>query len=306
MSKTKIGAGVMETTEAAQPDPETLAGLSGEGTTAVVRHEARMDGTMACGGGGTGISIKPSFLQIAYGVGKMAQKGFTNSALVLDGEFEIARMNQNVTVVIAGARKYWKQWMGNEDYAAKKRAREYDTLADAVRAGEVTEWGPRGSNAPKPTVSEALDLTLLVKRPDGCQCPAFVLRLGDDWYAPARFTADKALYGDINRMVSNAMLIDAGERRVAPGQGRLDGYFMTLSTYIVVDQAQNKTRTHVALNFLLDANKAKVPVPAGVKSDLASLTEQLREAGAQPVAADDEGIIPAANAIPPVATDIQM
>jgi hypothetical protein len=141
-------------------------------------------------------------------------------------------------------------------------------------------------------------MTLLVKRPEGCQCPTFVLKLGPDWYAPVRFTVDKALYKDVERMISNAMLIDAGERGVAPAQGRLDGYFMTLATYIVVDQVTSKTNTHLSLNFALGADRGKVPVPAKVKEDLASLTQQLADAAAQPVVADEE------SAVPPIAVQM--
>lgn len=291
MSKTKLGAGTIEREggDVAAPDQTELDQLNGSPT--AVAHRPVMDGSLACTGG-SGISIRPSYMQIAYGVGKLATKGFSNSALVLDGEHEIAKLNQPLTIIIAGARKYLKQWMGKDEYAAKSRAKEYDSEADAIKAGEIVEWGPRGSNAPKPTVSPALELTLLVKRPEGCQCPAFVLKLGADWYAPVRFTTDKALYKDVERMVSNAMLIDAGERGVKPAQGRLDGYFMTLATYITVDQATSKTYTHITLSFALGADKGKIKVPEQVKADLASLTQQLAEASAQPVAADEEAAVP--------------
>jgi hypothetical protein len=296
MSKTKLGAGTVEREDGtAAPDQAELDQLNG--TSTAVAHRPVMDGSLACTGG-LGISIRPSYMQIAYGVGKLAAKGFSNSALVLDGEHEIAKLNQPLTVIIAGARKYLKQWMDKDAFAAKARAKEYDSAADAVRAGEIVEWPPRGSGGAKPTVSPALDMTLLIKRPEGCQCPAFVLKLGPDWYAPVRFTVDKALYKDVERMVSNAMLIDAGERGVAPAQGRLDGYFMTLATYIVVDQATSKTYTHLSLGFALGADKGKVPVPGKVKEDLASLTQQLVDAAAQPVAADEE------SAIPPVAVQM--
>ena len=295
MSKTKLGAGTVEREDTAAPDQAELDQLNGPST--AVAHRPVMDGSLACVGG-SGISIRPSYMQIAYGVGKLAAKGFSNSALVLDGEHEIAKLNQPLTVIIAGARKYLKQWMDKEAFAAKMRAKEYDSAAEAVRAGEVVEWGPKGSNAPKPTVSPALDVTLLVKRPDGCQCPAFVLKLGPDWYAPVRFTVDKALYKDVERMVSRAMLIDAGERGVSPAQGRLDGYFMTLATYIVVDQTTSKTYTHISLGFALGADKGKIKVPDQVKGDLASLTQQLADAASQPVVADEE------SAIPPVAVQM--
>lgn len=296
MSKTKLGAGTLESdTPTAAPDQAELDNLNGN-TGREVAHRPVMDGSLACAGGGAGITIRPSYMSIAYGVGKLAAKGFSNSALVIDGEHEVSRAGQPLTVIIAGARKYFKQWMGKADFAAKVRAREYDSEADALKAGEVVSWGPKGSNAPKPTVSPAFDLTLLIKRPDGCQCPAFVLKLGDYWYAPVRFTADKALFKDIERMVSNAMLIDAGERGVPPARGRLDGYFMTLATYVQVDQTTSQTYTHIVLNFALGADKGKVKVPERVKTDLASLAQQLAEASVQPAASDED--------IPPVAVQM--
>lgn len=283
MSETKINPG-----QFAQPDQAALDNLNGTAAVATRPQQA-----MSASIGNGSLAIKPSYLDIAYSVSKWNENDkFGNGAFVLDHEDEIAKQTKPLTVIVAGMRTYWQTYPQND--IARADYKFYANEAEALRAGEITQYPPKGSNGRMPTVLEACDLNLYIQRPEGCTSTRFVMKLGDHWYAPARFGVNK-LWREIKQEITRAAFYEAGMRGVAPGEGRLDQYFMRLWTQ-TEKRADGKSLVHLRAAFVPGTNGPE-PVPGTVKDALAALAKQVEEAMKGAASSGDED-----GDVPPVAT----
>lgn len=292
MNVTKIGADGVQGAETAVPDTQALATLS---DTAVARPQG--SGLMADGGfsGCGGIDLKPAFLDIAYSVSPWNENDkFGNGSFVLDREDQIAKQGTPVVAIVLGARRYW------QTYPAKGMTRSdmkfWPDKAAAARDGMIVDMPQKGSGLPLPNAIEACDLSLLVKRPEGVTSTRFVMKLGDSWYAPAKFTANK-LWREINTNLFRVALFDASQHNVDPDQGRLDRYFVKFWTTSKKSPTGN-TIVNLNFGFDTDANGPKT-VPTEVIESLKRLAGLAKEASVGPA---DDVVDIGADSEPPVAT----
>lgn len=188
----------------AQPDPEVLAELD-EGSDAVESNAVALRPTMVVGEQ-TGYQedqvTRLPRLGVVYGVSDLIKKFPTVGALVLEREHLIAEPNTPIEVVILSTFGYLKEYISTEKRKEFLRAhpgeklipKRYADREAALQAGEIVDWPPYGSEGPKPTVSPAKDVQMLIKKPADLICGLFGLTLGGAEYAPAQLTVDKTAY----------------------------------------------------------------------------------------------------------------
>lgn len=240
MSKTKLGPGVHE---AAAPDTAALATLD-------------EDTSMGFPSGMTGdhrLKIDPSQMGITYGVGGLCEAGHPIGSLVLDKTDKILDKNQELICVVTKVHKYWKQREGiGGAYPVG-----YANKQEAQAAGEVTDWPPYGSDGPKPTVSEALTLSMLVRQPKGCVSSKFILVLDNEVYAPVTFFADKQIAKDAEPFLDRLQILDSQKRKVPLAEGKHSECFLTMKIY----SQKNRGGREVTRLQLANLAKDGLPVP---------------------------------------------
>lgn len=280
----KVGPGTLETLK---PDPKALAGLgetAGAPGTAVAPRQAQALGTL---GGCGNLTFKPSRMLVAYPQSQWnADSQFRQGALVLDKTDLVVDPKAPVRCVILGCTRYWKPYYQDGMPEARKKLRWPDEAA-AAAAGEITQFPPFGSDGAKPTAIEVGDFTLLIRRPDNCASTKFVLRLGGDWWALARFVVDKS-WSKTKYEIAGLLAYEAGMRDAPPTDGKLNVYYARLFTEPVKNQSSG--RTSVTIHFGFDAGAAGGPekIPDKLAADLDALTGSA--AGA--AVADDDDAIP--------------
>jgi len=248
----------------AEPDREALA-IMNQSSGAMTRH-GTSEATLA---------IPPSYMKIAQPVGGLADAGFPRGAVVLDKEAQIAAIKEPIVmVVLSGSdRVYWKQWAYTEGLLPQS----YGSIQEAAAAGETIAWPPRGVAGPGPTVAEAMDLTILVRKPDGCEDERFILKLDGQYYAPVYFTADKSLYKDMATTLARARMMDANERSVPATEGRTDGFFMQMNTYIVPSKTtQGRSNVRINLGYLIAGTGETDPVTKKERQAKVAVTDKFR------------------------------
>ena len=129
------------------------------------------------------------YLQIAYGVGGLAEK-FNPGDLVLDKEHLLVAKGHPLTMVILHAHYYWKEWVTPEMRVIEVQGRTFATEAEVKAAGGTTEWTPES----KPTFSKAAALSILIRKPEGIACSYFVIDIAGSKWAPAKWIVDKTAY----------------------------------------------------------------------------------------------------------------
>lgn len=290
MSKTTIGSGTIASTAVATVDSQSLAGLDDEAPAA--RHNTKLDGALTLAGGNTG--IRPAYLNIAYEVCKWFDpKKFGNNAFVLNREYEIMKQGEPMTAIIVNATEFWREWAGKDFQKINGRfPKDYPTEAAALADGQKTQGYGKDR-----TVAPAYDLALLVKQPDGCECPLFTIKLGDAWYALATLRAEKMLAQDVGPFLKSLAMIDYKE---GTKTGKLSTWFTTFTT---VRKVKGDSKwTSIACNRVYDpATKSFAKVSDEAHADFDQLRALFAGAWSAP-AVSDEDAIPAAGDIPPVAT----
>ena len=139
--------------------------------------------------------IRPPYLQMVYGpgIGKLSND-FDARDLVLQGKYCVAKKGDKLTAIFLNAKQYVKEYLSKEDFNEGKVAATFPNLAAAAAAGMQTSWGPRGSDM-KPNVSSAMDVTLLIRKPEKNDCPLFSINIGDGFeYAICLLSLDKGAY----------------------------------------------------------------------------------------------------------------
>jgi hypothetical protein len=145
--------------------------------------------------------VRPPYLTVTHGVGEAAEH-FNPGDLVLAKENLVCPKGKTIDVIILNQVQYAKQRVSNDDWSAGIRPQTFfgepgsrrqleEAFEKARAAGFSTAWvGNAG-----PDVSPALDLTLLLRKPDDLVCGLFGIDIGDgNEYAICKFTADKGAY----------------------------------------------------------------------------------------------------------------
>ncbi len=173
-------------------DSNAAALMEQETTAMAVRDEAPLQ-VGAVNLDDTGVSaIQLPRLQIAYGVGNLAKEGFNPGELVLGGEHLLAKKGDALTVIIIHLDQYWKEYLDNDMFQAGIMPRVFRTEAEVLANEGTTAWGADGS---RPTFNRALDVRMLIEKPEGVVCGMFGVDLPDGKvYAPAIITLDKSGY----------------------------------------------------------------------------------------------------------------
>ena len=168
-----------------KPDQQVLDQVSGE--TAVATRQPAAVGQIQ---GEIPTQLKLPLLEIAYGVGKLSAT-FSQGDLVLDRKYLLVRRGEPLIVTFVSVSLYWKQYIEASQRGPGVVPKTYDTEAQAIAAGEITQWPPRGQTGPKPTVSPAGFYQLLIRKPEGLACPVFGYVFAGGVWAPARMFLDK-------------------------------------------------------------------------------------------------------------------
>lgn len=200
--------------ELADVDENELANVQGPG--ADQRALMQASGSVALGAVGgdqSGQGMQLPRLQMVFGVGDLVAT-FSPGDLILAKENLLAHKGQPVSLIILSAFQYWKEYLSSDAFNAGMRPRSYPTEAEVIKAHTpeggkapsavgLTQWGPAGSGV-KPTFSPAMDLKMLIERPEGVICGLFGIEIGGKSYAPAVWTVDKTTYGSIGPVVKAA------------------------------------------------------------------------------------------------------
>ncbi len=129
-------------------------------------------------------------LQLAYGVGRLSEF-FNPGDLILGDDNKIASKGEVVEVTLLSLNQFWKEYLSSEMFAAGEMPRIFATKEEVTEAGGTTEF----AGDQKPSFARAVELRMLVKKPDDLECGIFGLDLPDGGvYAPAIFTLDKTAY----------------------------------------------------------------------------------------------------------------
>lgn len=136
-------------------------------------------------------------LETAYGVGKFVERGVPQGSLVLGGDNVLVGLNTPLTITLLSATVYWKEYINADAWAAGIKPRVFASGKEVLANGGTVAWGSlnpaTGKNYP-PTFSKAMDMRILIRKPEGIECGLFGLDLDNGLWAPAIWTVDKTGY----------------------------------------------------------------------------------------------------------------
>jgi len=167
------------------------------------------------------IESKPIFIEIVHGVGKLAEENLAPAgSLVLDKKVVIYQPpspkkggglspEEPALMTVLKVVEFWRerlQWPWPEG----KYPREFDTEADAIAAGLITQFPPRGSAAANdrsqwPNCGRAATLAVLLQEPEGVEDRSYYyVPIKDKWYAPAKLSLEKYGFAEVAPVVDRA------------------------------------------------------------------------------------------------------
>ena len=155
-------------------------------------------------------------LEMVHGVGKLAQQ-FNAGSLVLGKEDLLAERGKPIYLVILSAFQYWKEWFTTGFVAGGPLPRVFQNSGQVLAAGGTVDW----VNGAKPTFSRAMDLKLLIEKPDNVTSQRFGLMFGGKEYAPAIWSVDKMAYKRVGEPVLMASAISLKTRGMLSGRWSL-------------------------------------------------------------------------------------
>lgn len=157
-------------------------------------------------------------LQIAYGVGGLAERSFNPGDVVLDKEHLLVRKDEGLGIIVVATSVYWKEYVSSEQWNAGVKPRVYPTEEAVLAVGGTTQWVP---GQPPPTFSRAMDMRLLIEKPKDCACSLFALDLAGQSYAPAQWSVDKTAYRKSAQPIVNALGLALKTRGLLAGRWEL-------------------------------------------------------------------------------------
>ena len=266
------------TSNAAPSNPEALNQVLGKPneTAVAVRGPVTLGGIS---GGVRSVNIKFPLLQIAYGVGKLAET-FSNGDWVLDKSYLLAKKGEPLVVTFVHVDTYLKQYIEPAKYVPGVQAKRYYTKKEALDAGEIVEWPPQGSDLPKPTVSPAGTYMLMVQKPKGLECALFGFPIKDELWTPARMFLDKKAHKLVFEVVNRMSTFSLAARK----GGLVSGQFV-LTTGTTVNPRSGRTETLPTIKFHKAHDDADVDRIIGAYSNALAAAEDAAE--------EDEGDAPA-------------
>lgn len=146
--------------------------------------------------------IRPPFLSIVHGVGKLAET-FNPGDLVLGGEHLLATKDSALNVIVLKYNQFVKESLTPDQYGAGMYPRVFQNKEAAAAAGLRIEWGP---NSEKPEADFALDMMLLIEKPEKIECGMFGIELGGKPYALALASFDKTAYKSVANTFLQSMV----------------------------------------------------------------------------------------------------
>jgi hypothetical protein len=231
-------------------DPRKPAPAAQEPEMSLMHRPSMMVGELA--GERTSEDVSFPWLNIAYGVGGLAQKGFNPGDVVLDDEYLLAKSGDPVLFIPVKSFLFWKEYLTQDMWAAGQTPKVFATLDEVKAAGGTTEW----ANGQGPTYSRAMDLRLLVQKPEGLVCGMFGLDLQGKVYAPARWSLDKTAFKR-----AGGPIIQAHDYALAKTGGMIGGTF--------------EVRTHRSKTA--SGNTTVIPVTRLVQTNSPELVAEIRE-----------------------------
>jgi hypothetical protein len=173
----------------AAADPEVLAAMTdgANDTTAVA-----IPGDDSIGGftgeAQTGVSLAP-YLQINSGRSTKPMAGKAGD-FVLDNDHLLVPLGQPLRMIILNANVYWKEYIDAANWSPEVRAKQFKTAAEVHASGGTTEW----INNVAPSFKRAIAMKVLIQKPKDIMCMYFVIKLGGQEWAPAKWMLDKSAY----------------------------------------------------------------------------------------------------------------
>lgn len=163
-------------------ETQPVTALTHQTSTALINPNAALDLDLE--------GARPPYLTLVHGVGEAAEN-FNPGDLILQKEYLVCPKGKSVDIIILNLDQYFKQRVSNDDWQAGIRPQTFKTKADAKAAGLRTDW----ENGMGPDVSPAMDLNVLIRKPDDVVCGLFGINIGDEHeYAIARLSSDKTAY----------------------------------------------------------------------------------------------------------------
>lgn len=159
------------------------------------------------------MDMKLPRLQMAYGVGGLSEN-FNPGDLVLGGEYLLAKKGEPLRIVLLNVKKYYKQYLTREDYDAGVIPATYNSESEVLQNGGTTRW----INGVGPSFTSAMNLKILIEKPEDLICGLFGIDLGGGKvYAPAVWDVDKSAYARVGPAVLTSINFALRERGMLSG-----------------------------------------------------------------------------------------
>jgi hypothetical protein len=202
----------MEVGKVAKVDPNL-----NEETTDVALPSVRSAMTLGASAGEIDQSdLKIPYLSIAYGVGRLSEK-FNPGDLVVGGEHLVAHKTERIRIVILSDVKYFKERLNQTDYANGLRPRSFLTKEEVLQNGGTYEWVETETGRVAPTFGPALDMKVLIEKPEEIDESIFGLDIDGKLYAPAYFSVDKSAYTRVGREIQTSKSLSLSQSGVLGG-----------------------------------------------------------------------------------------
>ena len=159
--------------------------------------------------------LKPVYLSVVHGVGKLSEMGFPKGALVLDKEVEVytpprpAKPGEKpaaedpALVTVLSVSEYWKEEV---PFGTGVIPKTWPTEKDAQADGKITQYPKWGTTGKMPDARPAVAIRMLVREPDGVEDRGhFLINLNGIWWAPCTLIADKTAYGEVIDPLTRAL-----------------------------------------------------------------------------------------------------
>lgn len=160
--------------------------------------------------------VRLPYLSIVHPIGKLQDAGFPTAAMILNKDVLVADKGQELDVIILHAQRGLREYKYEEGrvsaWFSVHNGNVAAAKAEAKKAGFRTEWAknPQGGPDLGPEVSDALQFTLLIRKPEKVSnAGLFGITVGDEHeYAICQAMADKQGYDPAN---DDIKLVAAGK-----------------------------------------------------------------------------------------------